>query len=173
MNKAFLIVLFCVVIACSADAKWALVVDSQVRQVWADKPKFHPDVMQSIVSVSNTVDVGWRLVGNDYLPPKTDAEKEVDAFDAKRVHFKALSSMKARKKMSDELLYKLTGDDLNTGYPDKTQPLCSTDDGEVLSLNDFMDYIQMRDDDGATQPELQVLKQKAKAARRYLKTLKP
>jgi hypothetical protein len=171
--KIILAIAAIAVLTSTSHAKWALVTKSEVRQVWADKPKFHPDVMKSIVSVSNAVDVGWRLVGNDYLPPKTDAEKEVDAFDAKRVHLKSMSSMKARKNMADTLLYKLTEDDLNTGYPDKTQPLCATDEGEALSLNDFMDYIQMRDDDGATQPELQVLKQKAKAARRYFKTLKP
>jgi hypothetical protein len=173
MKKYLAIAAVIVAVTVTAEAKWALVTKEAVRETWKSKPNFHPEAMRNIYSVSNEVDVGWRKTSDGYLPPKTDEERERDSFDKKRVSLNAMSALKARKKMSDELLYKLTGDDLNTGYPDKTQPLCATDEGEALSLNDFMDYIQMKDDDGATQQELQVLKQKAKAARRYFKTLKP
>lgn len=173
MKKIISIIGAVVVLAGShAHAKWALVVNGSVHETWASKPDFNPEVMRSIYSVSNNVEAGWRKVGDNYLPPKTKEEKEIDAFDAKRVRLQGATSMKARKQMAEQFLYKLTGD-LATGYPDKTQPLCVTMEGETLTLENFMDYIQMKDDDGATQPELQDLKQQAKAARRYFKTLKP
>jgi hypothetical protein len=173
MNRMTIILVALSAATITCEAKWALVVQNEVRQTWSAKPDFHPDAMRNIYSVSNEVDVGWRKAADGYLPPKTIEEKERDSFDAKRDRLKAMSVLKARKQMSEEFLYKLTGDDLNTGYPDKTQPLCVTDEGETVSLSDFMDYIQMKDDDGATQQELQVLKQKARAARRYFKTIKP
>jgi hypothetical protein len=173
MNRMIIILAALLAATITCEAKWALVVQNEVRQTWSAKPDFHPEAMRNIYSVSNEVDVGWRKEDDGYLPPKTSEEQERDSFDKMRAHFKGESGLKARKKMSEKLLYKLTGDDLNTGYPDKTQPLCVTDDGETVSLSDFMEYIQMKDDAGATQQELQVLKQKARAARRYFKTLKP
>jgi hypothetical protein len=173
MKKYLAITAIIVAATVAADAKWALVTQGEVRETWSAKPDFHPEAMRNIYSVSNEVDVGWRKTADGYLPSKTSEEKERDSFDNKRERLKEMSTIKARKVMSEELLYKLTGDDLNTGYPDKTQPLCVTDEGETVSLTEFMEYIQMKDDDGATQQELQVLKQKARAARRYFKTLKP
>jgi hypothetical protein len=173
MKKYLSIAAVLIAATVAADAKWALVTKGSVREIWSAKPDFHPNVMRNIYSVSNEVDVGWRKTGDVYLPPKTKDELERDSFDAKRSQLKAMSGLKARKIMSEEFLYKLTGDDLDTGYPDKTQPICVTDEDETVSLSDFMEYIQMKDDAGATQQELQVLKQKARAARRYFKTLKP
>jgi hypothetical protein len=173
MNRMAIILAALSVATITCEAKWALVVQNEVRQTWSAKPDFHPDAMRNIYSVSNEVDVGWRKTADGYLPPKTSEERERDSFDKKRGRLKAMSGLKARQKMSEELLYKLTGNDLNAGYPDKTQPLCVTDEGETVSLSDFMEYIQMKEDDGATQPELNALKAKAKAARQYFKTLKP
>jgi hypothetical protein len=173
MKKYLAITAIIVAATVAADAKWALVTQGEVRETWSSKPDFHPEAMRNIYSVSNEVDVGWRKTADGYLPPKTSEENERDSFDNKRERLKEMSTIKARKVMSEELLYKLTGDDLNTGYPDKNQPLCVTDEGKTVSLTEFMEYIQMKDDDGATQQELQVLKQKARAARRYFKTLKP
>jgi hypothetical protein len=173
MRNVASIVVVLIVAATCAHAKWALVTQGEVREVWSSKPNFHPEAMRSIYSVSNAVEVGWRKVGDDYLPPKTKAETDRDSFDAKRTKIKEASSIKARKKMADEFLYKLDGT-LDDGYPDKTQPVCVTTEGENLTLSDFMDYIQMKDDDPSTpQQEIQALKQKAKAARQYFKSLKP
>ncbi len=172
MNKAFLIVLFCGVIACSADAKWALVIDDSVTETWDKRPKFHADVMKDVKSVGDEVEPGWRKIGSAYYPPKTQEEKEQDSFNVKRARLISGGSREARKRMAAEWRYKLAGD-LATGYPDVTQPLCQTPEGEVLTLDEFMEYIQERDDDDAAAQELKNLKSIAKGVRKYFRTLKP
>ena len=107
-----------------------------------------------------------------FYPPKTTEEKEKDAFDTKRAHLVALPPMKARARMASDWKYKLTGP-LASGYPDTNQPLCLTAEGEALTLDDFTDYIQNREDDGATPQELNNLKSIAKDARKYFRSLKP
>jgi hypothetical protein len=155
-----------------ADAKWALVVNGSVTETWESKPAFHPDVMKSIKNVSGEVEPGWRKVGEAYYPPKTPAEVTQDAFDSKRAVLLREPRRAAHRKMSAEWKHKLTGD-LATGYPDDTQPLCQTPEGEVLTLNEFLEYIQERDDDGATAQELKNLRGIAKDVRKYFRTLKP
>jgi len=172
MNNVFLIVLFCVVIACSADAKWALVVNGDVSETWDKRPKFHPDVMAQIYPVSDEVAPGWRRIDGVFYPPKTPEEKEKDAFDAKRARLVALPSRKGHASMASDWKYKLTGP-LASGYPDTSQPLCQTPEGEVLTLDEFTEYIQERDDDGASAQELKNLKSIAKDVRKYFRTLKP
>lgn len=163
-----LVVLFSV----SAHAKWALVVDGSVTETWESKPAFHPDAMKSIYSVGSEVSPGWRKIGGAFYPPKTPAEVAKDAFDSKRAVLLREPSRAAHKKMSSEWKYKLTGD-LATGYPDDTQPLCQTPGGEVLTLDEFMTYIQEREDDDAPAQELKNLRDIAKDVRKYFRTLKP
>jgi hypothetical protein len=62
---------------------------------------------------------------------------------------------------------------LASGYPDTSQPLCLTAEGEALTFDEFKAYIQDRDDEGASNQELNNLKSIAKDARRYFRSLKP
>ncbi len=163
-----LIVLF----SLDAQAKWALVVDGSVTETWESKPAFHPDVMKSISNVGSEVGPGWRKIGGAFYPPKTPAEVARDVFDSKRAVLLRESSRVAHGKMASDWKYKLTGD-LATGYPDDTQPLCQTPGGEVLTLDEFMTYIQEREDDDAPAQELKNLRGIAKDVRKYFRTLKP
>lgn len=156
----------------AADAKWALVMQGEVRETWDAKPNLHPGAMKNIVFAGDEVTPGWRRIDGVFYPPKTQEEKEKDAFDAKRARLVALPSMKARAMMASDWKYKLTGP-LASGYPDTSQPLCLTAEGEALTLDEFKAYIQDRDDEGASNQELNNLKSIAKDARKYFRSLKP
>jgi hypothetical protein len=177
MNKMFqiqisLAVLLLFYIACYAEAKWALVIGSEVRETWDAKPNFHPNAMKNIVFAGDEVTPGWRSIDGVFYPPKTQEEEERDAFDEKRAQLVTLPSMKARARMASDWKYKLTGP-LASGYPDTSKPLCLTAEGEALTLDEFKAYIQDRDDDGASNQELNNLKSIAKDARKYFRSLKP
>ena len=159
------------IVASTAQAKWALVSHGKVSETWDRRPKFHPDIMAQVYPVTDEVVPGWRLVAGSWLPPKTDAEKTQEAFDSRRTQLLSMTARKAAAAMSQTWKYKLTGS-LTNSYPDLAQPLCVTEEGEHLTLVEFMEYIQERDDDGAANPELQALKQTAKQVRKYFRNLR-
>lgn len=152
-------------------AKWARVQNEEVQEVWNERPDFHPQIMAQIVSAPDNVTPEWRKQGDNWLPPKTQEERERDRFDRQRVRLLAKNSAVARREMMDTYMYKLTGP-LESGYPDPAQPLCTNAVGVAMTPNDMLDYIQGMDDAGATNPEMQPFKQQVKAARLYFKTLK-
>ena len=162
-----IVVLFSV----SAQAKWALVVNDSVTETWDKRPKFHPDVMAQIYPVADEVSPGWRLVAGSWLPPKNGAEKAQEAFDSERTKLMSMPARAAAAEMGKTWKYRLT-DSITNSYPDLAQPLCVTEEGEHLTLVEFLEYIQERDDDGAANPELQSLKQTAKQVRKYFRTLR-
>jgi hypothetical protein len=172
MNRMAIILAVLSVATITCEAKWALVVQNEVRQTWDAKPDFHHDAMRNIVFAGDEVTPGWRRIDGAFYPPKTQEEKEKDAFDAERARLVALPSIKARARMASDWKYKLTGP-LASGYPDTSQPLCLTAEGEALTLDEFKAYIQDRDDEGASNQELNNLKSIAKDARKYFRNLKP
>jgi hypothetical protein len=155
----------------TAEAKWVLVIDGAVTETWASRPKFHRDIMERIYPAPDEVAPGWRLVSGTWLPPKTEAENAQEAFDRDRAQLLSMPARKAAAAMGQTWKYKLTGS-LTNSYPDLSQPLCVTEEGEHLTLVEFMEYIQERDDDGAANPELQALKQTAKQVRKYFRNLR-
>ena len=171
--KLLLALLACLSVATVGTiyAAWARVEGGVAQEVWVDKPDFHPDIVKKLVECPANVAPGWRQNGGGWLPPKTSQDMENEAFDAKRSALKKMSGSEARATMKRTFKYKLNGT-LDSGYPDATQPMCVTAAGTALTLDEFYDYIQDRDDAGAQQQELNDLKAAAKAARQYLRTLK-
>lgn len=155
----------------TADAKWARVQDGEVAETFKQRPNFHPDIIASIVECPDNVEPRWRKDGDSWLPPKSQQEKEHEGFNVLRRSLLSMQGIQARKLMADRLTYRLNGS-LATGYPDPTQPICTNAAGQALTVSQFMDYIQECEDAGMSVSDLNKLKQDAKAARLYLKSLK-
>jgi len=170
MSIKMLYVFVGILLVCTAG-KWARVQDGTVQEAWPYRPDFHPDVMRQIVEGPDAIGPNWRKNGDNWLPPKTQEELAQDAFDKLRAKLLMAPVFKARKTMSAQFVYRLTGP-LESGYPDATKPMTTNGLGVALCLDDFMDYLQGRQDGDATPEELQALRQQAKAARLYLKSLK-
>lgn len=153
------------------EAGWVRLQKNTVVEIFENQPTLHPSVMTSITNAPDNVTFDWRLIDNNWLPPLTDVEKEALEFEKFRQHFLKVSPSQARKTMINSFKYKLDGN-LLTGLPDTTKPLCVTDDNQILTLEDFMDYIQERDDAGASQSDIVRYKKIAKDARLYIKSLK-
>jgi hypothetical protein len=176
MNNTFTFCAMAIVILTGTSAiglanKWARVEHGEAQEVFAYRPDFHPDVMRQITECPDTVQPKWRKSGDTWLPPKTPEEMANDAFDRVRARLLALPAIKARRFMAEKWTHRLTGP-LESGYPDPTQPMCTNAAGVALTLADFSDYLQERQDGTATPEELQALRQQAKQARQYLKSLK-
>ena len=155
----------------SASAKWARLQDGTVMETFKNRPSFHPDIMASVVECPDSVEPQWRKDGDAWLPPKSAQEKDRDAFNTLRRSLLSMQGIHARKLMADRLAYRLNGP-LATGYPDPATPMLTNAVGQALTVTQFADYMQECDDAGATQQEMQALRQQAKAARLYLKSLK-
>jgi len=169
--KAWQIIIMVAGISLLTAGKWVRMQDGEVQEVWKYRPNFHPAVMAQIVEAPDGVENNWRYQGGAWLPPKTQEELAQDAFDKLRATLLTAPAFKARKTMSAQFVYRLTGP-LEAGYPDVTTPMTTNGLGVALCLDDFMDYLQGRQDGDATPEELQALRQQAKAARLYLKSLK-
>lgn len=155
-----------------SEAKWALVCQGVVNQTWDFRPSFHPGIMKDIYQVSDPVAPGWIKEGSSYLPPPSPSETATAQAERDRASLVSLESRSARRVMASIWKYKLTGP-LTTGVPDESQPLCVDGSGKPLTLDEFMVYIQEREDDGASNAELNNLKAIAKDVRKYFRTLKP
>lgn len=155
----------------TASAKWARMDGDEVAEVFSGKPTFHKDIMASIVECPDNVEQKWRKSGDTWLPPKSDQERQRDAFNIMRRSLLSMQGVEARKLMADRLAYRLTGP-LVSGYPDPTQPMCTNATGRALTVSQFADYVQDCEDAGMQQQDLNKLKADAKAARMYLKSLK-
>jgi hypothetical protein len=168
-----LLITACVLVIPGVDvyAKWARLQSGEVQETFVQRPNFHADVMAQIQECPDEVQVKWRRQGNDWVGPETPEEKARKVFNEQRRSLLSLSGIKARKTMADTFVYRLTGS-LETGYPDPTAPMCTNGAGVALSLSDFNEYLQDRQDGTATAEELQALRQAAKQARQYLRSLK-
>jgi hypothetical protein len=172
MNKLIYAMLIVAAMAVGyADAKWARVQDGRVMETFAQRPDFHPDVMATIVECPADVEPRWRKEGASWLPPKTKQELDREAFDKLRRSLLSMQGIQARKLMADSLTHRLDGT-LESGYPDPAQPMCTNAVGKAITVSQFSDYVQECDDAGMSPSDLDKLKQDAKAARLYLKSLK-